>query len=406
MKKAVAIIGSGPSALMLSAKLDGHLFDVTVYEKNQATARKFLVAGQGGFNLTHSEPLAEFVRKYTPTALFEPLLAEFSNQDLIDWLHSIGIQTFEGSSKRIFPEKEIKPIQVLNAILTVVKSKKVTFQMKQTWLGWDKDMGLIFDCEGQRHLVKADIVVFALGGSSWKITGSDGLWSKAFEEKGINVQPFAPSNSAVKIDWPASFLALTEGKALKNIEISCLGKRKKGEVVITKFGLEGGVVYALSPEIREQIKKTGKANLEIDLKPEFSLTEIHRKLSNSRGTKSWTKHLQDQLRFDEIKMALLKNVLDKEVFMDPMRLSTCIKAFPLNIVHVAPLDEAISTAGGISLDEIDNKFQLRKLPGHYAIGEMLDWDAPTGGYLLQGCFTMGAVLANHLNSISPLVPAV
>jgi len=382
-KTKVAIIGSGPSALMLAAKLDEAKFDTTIYEKNSAPARKFLVAGSGGFNLTHSEPLEQFIKRYHPSAFMEPLLRTFSNTDLQSWLDSIGIPTFTGTSRRIFPKKGIKPIEVLNAILKVLKDKNVKLQTGYSWQGEELD---------------SDITVFALGGSSWKITGSDGKWTEYFQNKGIEIVPFQPSNCAFQIHWPKNLISLAAGLPLKNISLKSLNVRKEGEVVITEFGMEGSAIYALSPQIRQQLNEHQKAIVYIDLKPSLSLAALIELLKNKTGNTTMTKYLDGVVNLSKAQLALLKNSTEKDDFLNPETLAIKIKELPLEITGMGPVDEAISTVGGISLNEIDAHFQLKKWPNHYAIGEMLDWDAPTGGYLLQGCFSIGYSLAEHLNT--------
>lgn len=355
-----------------------------MYEKNSAQARKFLVAGHGGLNLTHSEPLEQFIKRYTPASFFEPLLRSFSNADLQSWFNSIGIPTFTGTSKRIFPKKGIKPIEVLNAILKVIKDKNVKLNTEYNWQGEEMD---------------ADITVFALGGSSWKITGSDGGWTTYFQNKGIEIIPFQASNCAFQIHWPKNLINLAEGLPLKNIAIKSLDTRKEGEVVITAFGMEGSAIYALSPQIRQQLNEQQKAICYIDLKPSLSLDKLIELLNNKPANYTMTKYLDSVLNLSKAQLALLKSLTAKEDFLNNETLASKIKALPLEITGIAPIDEAISTVGGVSLKEIDDHFQLKKWPGHYVIGEMLDWDAPTGGYLLQGCFSMGYNLAEYLNKL-------
>jgi uncharacterized flavoprotein (TIGR03862 family) len=384
MKQSVAIIGGGASALMLAAQLDELKFDVTIYEGNSALGRKFLVAGDGGFNLTHSEELDKFISRYTPSDFFKHIISTFTNNDLLDWLKKIGIETFVGSSKRVFPIEGIKPIDVLNAILNELKRKNVSIRTNHTWKGFEANE------------VKADIIVFALGGASWKVTGSDGAWIKHFLEKGIEIIPFQASNCAYEVKWKPEFISVAEGKSLKNILLRCDVQEKKGELVITKFGLEGGAIYALSPHIRKQLNKQGKAIVYLDLKPSLTVEQIKDKF-RARGNRTIKKLLIDRLSFDDAQIELSKTILSKEEFTDLAVLAAKLKALPIIITSAAPMDDAISTVGGISLNEIDTNFQLKKLPNTYCIGEMLDWDAPTGGYLLQGCFSMGYCLAQHLN---------
>ncbi len=395
-KKSVAIFGSGPAALMLAATLNEKLLDVTIYEKNFALARKFLVAGDGGFNVTHSEEIENFITRYTPPSFLEKSIQSFTNVDLVNWLKQIGIETYVGSSKRIFPIKGIKPIDVLNAILNELKNKNVQLKTKHEWKGWNAKNELIINYNNEDIFVKADFVVFALGGASWTKTGSDGNWTTLFEKKGVEIIPFQASNCAYQIRWDDKFLKQAEGKSIKNISITCDGTEKKGEVVITKFGIEGGAVYALSPQIRNQLKEKKTATIFIDLKPSFSIEAIKNKLTN-KGNKTVTDVLKIDLNLSPAQLSLLKSSLTKEEFLTVNLLSEKIKKLPLSITDMAPIDEAISTVGGISLQEVDESFQLKKLPTHYAIGEMIDWDAPTGGYLLQACFSMGTFLGKQLN---------
>ncbi|MBA3706072.1 MAG: TIGR03862 family flavoprotein [Bacteroidetes bacterium] len=418
MKKIIAIIGGGPAAMILAAQLDTQKFDVTIYERNAALGRKFLVAGDGGFNLTHSEEIENFISRYTPVYFFEKIISSFTNTNLRAWLKSIGIETIVGSSKRVFPAggipskggivqlsptktvgqvSQIKPIDVLNSILNVLKKKNVPIKTQHLWKGWNSANELLFETNDTIVSFKADIIVFALGGGSWKVTGSDGNWTNYFKEKEIEIIPFQASNCAYEIKWGKEFIETAEGNSLKNISLKCGNKEKKGEVVITKFGLEGGAIYALSPNIRQQLNAHGKATVLLDLKPTLTVEEIKSKITG-RGNKSLSKQLEDELNINKVQLALLKAILNKEEFTSPEILSEKIKTLPLIITAAAPIDEAISTVGGISLSEIDEDFQLKKLSNHYVIGEMLDWDAPTGGYLLQACFSMGNYLAKFLNT--------
>lgn len=395
--KTVAIIGGGPSALMLAAMLDEKKYSVHIYEKNAAVGRKFLVAGDGGFNLTHSEDINSFIRRYTPCDFLEKALRTFTNQDLCEWLKGIGIETYVGSSKRIFPLKGIKPIEVLQAFLEKLKSKHVDIHTQHEWKGWTDNNELIFIHKEKEIIVCADKVVFALGGGSWKVTGSDGAWLDMFQKKGISTKIFQPSNCTYQVQWSEIFLEKHEGQWLKNISVSTQNEERKGELVITKFGLEGGAIYALSPLLRTQIQATGTATIYVDFKPTLTHEVVLQKIIRA-GNKSITKILSEDIKLTDTQIALLKAVLAKEDFLKVESLASIIKTFPLAITGMSPLDEAISTVGGISLTEVDSTFQLNRLPNQYVIGEMFDWDAPTGGYLLQGCFSMGAMLANVLNA--------
>lgn len=396
MKTPITIIGGGSAALILASQLDENKFDVTVYERNVALGRKFLVAGDGGFNLTHSEETEKFISRYSPASFFEKIISSFTNTDLRNWLTSIGIETFVGTSHRVFPIKGIKPIDVLNAILNELKKKNVQIKTNHLWKGWEND-NLLFEKENKIIRVESGITIFCLGGCSWKVTGSDGTWTNYFAEKGIEIIPFQSSNCAYEVKWKSEFSALLSGKSLKNISIRCGTDERKGELVITKFGLEGGAIYALSPQIRKQINELGSATIYIDLKPALTIEQIKDKLS-ARGNRSIKKLLIDRLNFDITQIELLKTLLSKDDFTYLADLAIKIKKLPITITALAPLDEAISSVGGISLNEIGNDFQFIKMSGNYCVGEMLDWDAPTGGYLLQGSLSMGFNLATFLNS--------
>ena len=354
--------------------------------------RKLLVAGKGGFNLTHSEPLPAFAERYTSTGFLLPALTHFSNEHLRQWLDRIGIPTFVGSSKRVYPEKGIKPIEVLQKMLAVLDGKGVRILAEHTWTGWGPDNALLF---AEQPPVKADYTVFALGGGSWEVTGSDGSWLPIFAKKGIATLDFKPANCAYQINWPAVFLTKNEGQPLKNIAISCANSTQIGEAVITRFGLEGNAIYALSPHIQAQLDQGQKATVFLDLKPMFTEEEILRRLRSSRE-KTMTSTLRRDLKLGATKMDLLQAFLPKETYLAPEKLAPNIKRLPLTLLGSAPLDEAISTTGGIPLDAVSDHYELLQIPQTFCIGEMLDWNAPTGGYLLQACFSMGVFLADYL----------
>lgn len=395
-KQNIAIIGGGPASMMLACSLDTSKYNVTIYEKNAALGRKFLVAGDGGFNLTHSEDIEQFVNRYHPKQFIEPFLNHFSNTDFRHWLKSIGIETYIGTSKRIFPVKGVKPIEVLNIIISVLKNNNISIQYNYEWKGWNNKQLIFQTTNNQIVNITADIVVFAMGGASWKVTGSNGEWTSYFEEKGIQINSFYPSNCTYQILWDADFIKLISGQALKNCEFFCGNMHKKGEAILTDFGIEGSGVYALSKEIREQLIHNQKAELFIDFKPELSIEEIQNRLEN-KGKLSIKDILEKKINLSDTQIQLLKFYTTKEEYNLPKHLSELIKKFSLILKAFAPIDEAISTVGGIDLKEVNENLELKKLPNHYCLGEMLDWDAPTGGYLLQACFSMGKIVADKLN---------
>jgi uncharacterized flavoprotein (TIGR03862 family) len=394
MKKTISIVGGGPSSLLLAAFLNTEKFDITIYEKNKTVGRKFLVAGKGGFNLSHSEPIAELIERYTPANFLKSSLLHFTNNHFRNWLDTLKIPTYIGSSKRVYPKEGIKPITVLNTILEHLKQKGIIFKYEHTFSGWDSKNNLIIG----NKIISTDYTVFSLGGGSWKITGSDGCWIETFQKKGIKTIPFEASNCAFKIDWKLDFIEKNNGNPLKNITISCSGKTQKGEAVITNFGLEGNAIYGLSPQIRAQLKVKNKANVTIDFKPTLTLETVISKIINSTS-KNTTQILKKELKLSNSQIDLLKTYLPKESYLNTRLLAENVKEFHLEVADVSPLDEAISTVGGIGLNAVDTHFQLHRLPNQFCIGEMLNWDAPTGGYLLQACASKGVFLSNHLNKI-------
>ena len=395
MKKQISIIGGGPSALLLAGFLDTEKFDITIYEKNKTAGRKFLVAGKGGFNLTHSEPILQLIERYTPSAFLKNALLNFSNTDFTNWLAKIGIPTYVGSSKRVYPEVGIKPIKVLNTILKHLESKGITIKYEHTFLGWNThNLPVINDTA-----IATDYTVFALGGGSWKVTGSDGSWRDTFSKKNIATTAFKASNCAYNINWPANFITKHEGNPLKNIAIACAEKTQKGEAVITTFGLEGNAIYGLSPEIRTQLSTHNKAAIFIDFKPTLSLENIHKKIITSTQ-RSTSDILKKDLKLSASQIDLLKTYLSKSEYLTTKTLAENIKKFPLTIENTSKIDEAISTVGGVNLDAVSQNFEILNLSNQFCIGEMLDWDAPTGGYLLQACASTGVYLANYINENS------
>lgn len=394
MKK-LTIIGGGPAALMLAAQLDTKKYQVTLYDKKKTVGRKFLVAGEGGLNLTYSSSLEALLTHYVPSEFMAPIIRQFTNEDLINWLNDLGVSTFIGSSNRVFPDLALKPIEVLNKIVAYVSTRGIKFQLNTKWVGWNAEGHLCF--EGLEE-IESDIVVFAMGGASWKVTGSDGEWLKTFEEREVNVQPFRAANCAFEVDWDKHFITTHAGKPLKNIALTYQDHCAKGELVISKFGLEGNAIYALSQKIQETLLTEKSTVIYLDLKPTMTIDQIRAKYKRSRRSKV-TEILKKDLNLDRTSIGLLKQFSDKDTFSNPDLLAATIKAVPV-IIHAADvLDKAISSLGGIDLAEIDAHFQYKKIRNTYAIGEMLDWYAPTGGYLLQGCFSMGFVLAKYLNAL-------
>ncbi len=392
MKKSVSIIGGGTAGLMVAAFLDAEKYDINIYEKKASIGRKFLVAGDGGFNLTHSESMGPFIKRYEPSPFLMSALTQFTNQDFIQWLKNNDIPTFTGSSKRIFPVKGIKPIDVLKKIKNVLNVNKVTIHCNHAFSGWNSKNQIQFD---NGKLIESDLTIYALGGASWKVTGSDGRWISLFSQKGIKTVPFIASNCTFNINWPTLFIKNHHGTPLKNISICINDKKQLGEVVITHFGLEGNAIYALSSEIQEAIARKVDPIIYIDFKPSLSQEIILDKLKHT--SQNITQTLKNKLKLPTAIIDLIKSKTSKDEFLQKATLARMIKSFPLKIIKAGPIDKAISTKGGISVNAVDSTFQLKKMKNHYCIGEMIDWNAPTGGYLIQGCVSMGFHLAKNLN---------
>jgi len=392
--KNLAIIGGGPAALMLAAQIDTAVYKVTIYEKNKAVGRKFLVAGDGGLNLSYNASVHDLGDQFYPREFMSPVLEKFAADELMDWMNAIGVPTFVGSSSRVFPVLDMKPIEVLNKIVDYVISNKVEFQYGMTWTGWSEDGNLCF--EGSDDVV-CDIAVFAMGGASWKVTGSDGKWGSAFSERGVQILPFRAANCAFGVEWKKNLIDAHRGKPLKNVAVEYGGYISKGELVMTQFGIEGNAMYPLSRRMQDALHEEGSIVFLLDLKPTMSADQILTKYKKSKHLKV-TDILSRDINLDRASIGLLKQFSDRETFLNPELLSELIKSVPIVVHSADDIDKAISTLGGIDLSEVDGDFQLKKMPNNYAIGEMLDWYAPTGGYLLQGCFSMGYVLADYLNS--------
>lgn len=394
--KYLTIIGGGAAGLMLASEIDTTKYKVTIYEKKKSVGRKFLVAGEGGLNLTFNSSIEELINQYSPSEFMDSCLREFNNQDLMKWLNNLEIPTFIGSSNRVFPEKGIKPIEVLNKIIEHISNKEIKFKFSTEWKGWNEKGDLLFKNE---EVTQSDITVFALGGASWKVTGSDGKWNELFEKRGIKVNDFRAANCAFEVDWDKNFISTHEGKPLKNIALAFEELSAKGELVISEFGLEGNAIYALSEKIQDKLLSEESVTIYLDLKPTLTVEQIKSKYMNSKQSKV-TDILNKDLKLDRTAIGILKQFTDKDTFSNLVELAKIIKAIPIVIKSADDIDKAISTLGGINLNEVDQNFQLKQIKNSYAIGEMLDWYAPTGGYLLQGSFSMGFSLAKYLNSLA------
>ena len=394
----VAIVGGGPAGLMAAEALGGADLHVELFDAMASVGRKFLLAGKGGLNLTHSEPRAAFLSRYgARLAQLEPLLDGFGADALRAWAEGLGIETFVGSSGRVFP-REMKAAPLLRAWLHRLREAGVRFHVRHRWLGWspedDAAGALRFATPDGEKRVRADAVILALGGGSWAKLGSDGAWVPLLQQRGIAIAPLRPSNCGFDRGWSDHFSRRFAGHPLKNIAASCRDGEghelhRQGECVVTASGLEGSLIYALSAPLRDRIETEGSALLRLDLLPAKPLQRVIDEVAYPRGSRSWSSHLQSRVGIGGVKAGLLREVLGAEGYVDPLRLAAAIKALPLRLSAPRPLDEAISTAGGVRFEDLDRHLMLRQLPGVFCAGEMLDWEAPTGGYLLTACFASG-----------------
>jgi uncharacterized flavoprotein (TIGR03862 family) len=389
----IAIIGAGPAGLMAAEAAAQGGAAVTVYDAMPSAGRKFLMAGRGGLNLTHSEPLPAFLARYGHA---EPKLAAaitaFPPDDLRQWSEALGQPTFVGSSGRVFPQA-FKASPLLRAWLRRLDAIGVQFALRHRWTGWDKDGRLAFTTSDGTRVVEAHATVLALGGASWPRLGSDGGWMDTLSAKRVAVSPLRPANSGFIVGWSDVFRDRFEGQPLKGIALSFGSRTLRGEAMITRAGIEGGGIYALSAELREAIINSGKATLQIALRPDLETSDLIARLSAPRGKQSFSNWLRKAAHLSPVAIGLLQEAAIASgvslASLSSASLAGLINAVPLELSGIAPIARAISTAGGISFDELDANFMIRRLPGIFAAGEMLDWEAPTGGYLLQGAFATG-----------------
>lgn len=395
-QKTVAVIGGGPAGLMAAEVLAEAGIIVDVFDAMPSVGRKFLLAGVGGMNITHSEAFDAFVRRYgVRHAEVREWLEAFGPDALRQWIHQLGIETFVGTSGRVFP-KDMKAAPLLRAWLHRLRESGVRFHKRHRFLGWADDGSLRFMTPVREQHHRADAVVLALGGGSWARLGSDGAWVPLLQEKGVAISPLRPANCGFEVaGWSAHFRERFAGAPLKSVVASVRGHdgqpiAREGECVVTATGIEGSLVYALSSLLREQIDKQGKAELTLDLLPGKSGEQLQRALEKPKGKNSFSNHVRKTTGLDGVKAGLLREC-DPDCLGSPAALATAIKSLSLTLVACRPLDEAISTAGGVELEAMTSHLMLRALPGVFCAGEMLDWEAPTGGYLLTACFASGRV---------------
>ncbi len=397
----VAVIGGGPAGLMAAETISRAGHAVHLFDAMPSVGRKFLLAGKGGMNLTHAEPLPAFLSRYGAQATrVGPLLDAFGPQAVRDWAAGLGIDTFVGSSQRVFPT-DMKAAPLLRAWLHRLRHPTaggvpVSFHMRRRWLGWGEEGTLAFGTPYGCQHVQARATVLALGGGSWARLGSDGAWVSCLHAAGVQVEPLRPSNCGFDVagGWSRFFADRFAGQPFKSVAIRVVdGKEtvfeRKGEFVATAAGVEGSLIYAASSLLRDEIERSGQAMFHLDLLPDRTADQVFAHVAHPRGSRSLSSHLKSRLGLEGIKMAIVNELVGKEALHDPARLAPLLKALPIPLVRPRPIDEAISSAGGVAWAGLDDALMVRARPGLFCAGEMLDWEAPTGGYLLTACLASG-----------------
>ncbi|MFM7330070.1 MAG: TIGR03862 family flavoprotein [Brachymonas sp.] len=398
--KTVAIIGAGPAGMMAAEMIAQAGQVVDVYDAMPSVGRKFLLAGIGGLNITHAEGFDAFASRYSSSSAQGTLrvkqwLDDFTPTQLRQWVHALGIETFVGTSQRVFPT-EMKAAPLLRAWLARLRSQGVRFHARHRWLGFAASGALSFSSPSGAMQIQADATVLALGGASWQRLGSDGAWLPWLQARGVHVQPLQSANCGFDAQTPWSDVLREKfaGQPIKPVALHFTDAQgqsfvRQGEFVLTQTGVEGSLIYAASRQIRQTLASQGSAVIHLDLLPAFSFDKVLAEVAHPRGSKSLSAHLKSRLNLQGIKTALLYEVLNKSQMSDPTALATAIKALPIRLGAARPIDEAISSAGGVAFEALDEHLMLRTLPGMFCAGEMIDWEAPTGGYLLTACWASG-----------------
>jgi uncharacterized flavoprotein (TIGR03862 family) len=392
----VAIIGAGPAGLMAAEMLAAKGIKVDIFDAMPTAGRKFLMAGKSGLNISHNENLTSFLTKFgSKQQKLAPALTAFNATHIIDFMKTLDIETFIGSSGRIFP-KVMKTAPLLRNWLQSLNKRGARLHTRHKWTGWTKDGALEFSVGAEVVKYEAKATLLALGGGSCPKLGSDAAWVNVLTEKSIKVNPLKPSNCGFDVSWSEHFISKNEGQAVTNILLSFNESTIKGSFVITKEGVEGGIIYMLSANLRDAIESGGATIVKVDLTPDISQAELATALSRDRGSKSMSNHIRRTTGLTGVKAQLLRECLPQEIFSDPAALATAIKSLPLTLERPRPLAEAISSAGGVCFDMLDDSLMLKSLENTYCSGEMLDWEAPTGGYLITACMATGAWAGNAI----------
>jgi uncharacterized flavoprotein (TIGR03862 family) len=392
----IAIVGGGPSGLIAAETLAAAGRAVTVYDRMPSVGRKFLLAGRGGLNLTHSEPPERFLGRYGEAApQIAAALDAFPPRALTAWAEGLGEPTFVGSSGRVFP-RSFKATPLLRAWLRRLDALGVRFALRHRWTGWTNDGALAFVAPDGPVAIRPDATILALGGASWPRLGADGSWVPILSAEGVAVTPLAPANCGFELGWSELFRERFAGAPLKRLALSFDGETIKGEAVMTRDGLEGQAVYGLASRLRRAIDASARAVLTVDLRPDLAVETLTQTLASGRAGDSLANRLRKAAGLSPVAIGLLREATGNAIPASPTDLAVLIKAVPLTLTAARPLDRAISTAGGIAFSELGPGFALRRLPSIHAVGEMLDWEAPTGGYLLQACFSTGVAAAQAI----------
>lgn len=391
----VAVVGGGPAGLMAAEVLAQGGASVDLFDAMPSVGRKFLLAGRGGLNLTHSEPTPALLARYGARGeALRRAVEDFDGPAVRAWAHELGIETFVGTSGRVFPA-DMKAAPLLRAWLHRLRASGVRVHTRHRWTGWTEQGALRFDAPSGEVTHAADATVLALGGASWSRLGSDGSWAPLLAQHAVALAPFQPSNCGFDVArWSDHLRQRFAGQPLKTVAARVAdGPMQPGEFVVTDTGIEGSLVYAFSAQLRERIASDGEATLVVDLLPQHTLAQVLAETSRPRGPRSLSTHLKSRFGLHGLKVALLHELLSPQQLADPAQLAQALKALPITVVRPRPIDEAISTAGGVAFEALDAQGMLQALPGTFCAGEMLDWEAPTGGYLLTACFATGRVAA-------------
>ena len=397
----IAVIGGGPAGLAAAEVLSANGTAVDLYDAMPSVGRKFLLAGKGGLNLTHAEPRAMFLSRYGARSdALAPALESFGADALRAWASGLGVETFVGTSGRVFP-KAMKAAPLLRAWLHRLREAGVRIHVRHRWRGWNEAGSLVFDTPQGEARVACDAAVLALGGASWPRLGSDAAWVPLLEARGVAIARLRPANCGFDAAWSEHFRTRHAGAPVKSVVATFTDARgvvhqREGEFVVTATGVEGSLVYALSAPLRDAVDASGSATLTLDLAPRWTTERLRAELARPRGSRSLSSHIQSRTGLKGVKVALLRELVPGPDFPDPGKLGAAIKALPLKLVAARPVEEAISTAGGVSFEAMDERYMLRAIPGLFCAGEMLDWEAPTGGYLLTACFATGRAAAEGL----------